>query len=209
MTDSAVPQGPTDPLLMSVAQRARRQRLVDAVVALVREGRDEDLSMKEIADRAGVALGTVYRYFSSKDHLVAAALLEWARQLERRTARHPLPHGTPNERVQLVLARALRAYQRHPAFARLLVMVTHSTDPHASACYQEMGVVVFGTLGRALDELDDEHRENVLRVIGAVWYHCLVEWVNGRLTAPAVSETLATTVALLLPDEPDAVRATA
>ena len=38
--------------------------------------------MKDVAERSGVALGTIYRYFSSKDHVAAAALLEWARSLD-------------------------------------------------------------------------------------------------------------------------------
>ena len=47
--------------------------------ALAAAGRLEDMGMKDVAERSGVALGTIYRYFSSKDHVAAAALLEWAR----------------------------------------------------------------------------------------------------------------------------------
>ena len=37
--------------------------------------------MRDVAQEAGVALATVYRYFTSKEHLYAAALLEWADEL--------------------------------------------------------------------------------------------------------------------------------
>jgi AcrR family transcriptional regulator len=196
---------------MSANQLARRERLLRAVIGLVEGGADEDLQMKDIAERADVALGTVYRYFSSKDHLVAAALLEWARDLEHRTARRGgraapaagTPAGTPAGRLVAVLDQALRAYQRRPVYARLLVMVATSTDANASACFEEMRPVVFGALGRAIDDVEPDTRHRILMVIGAVWYHCLVEWVNGRMTPADVTSMLETTAHLLLPSAPD------
>ena len=191
---------------MTAMQLARRARLLDAVVDLVADGVDEDMQMKDIAERADVALGTVYRYFSSKDHLIAAALLEWARALDQRSSRRPpaagAPDGAPAARLSAVLRQALRAYQRQPAFARLLVMVANSADPFASECYREMGPVVFTALGHAISDVDPDTRDRVLGVIGAVWYHCLVEWTNGRMTIADVNDTLEGACRLVLPDHP-------
>ena len=53
---------PLAPEAMSANQLARRERLLRAVIGLVEGGADEDLQMKDIAERADVALGTVYRY---------------------------------------------------------------------------------------------------------------------------------------------------
>ena len=197
---------PLAPEAMSANQLARRERLLRAVIGLVEDGADEDLQMKDIAERADVALGTVYRYFSSKDHLVAAALLEWASDLERRTGRRggraAVPVGSPADRLVAVLDQALRAYQRRPVYARLLVMVATSTDANASACFEEMRPVVFGALGRAIDDVEPDTRDRILMVIGAVWYHCLVEWVNGRMSPADVTAMLETTAHLLLPSAP-------
>ena len=44
----------------------------------------ERIQVKDVADEAGVALGTLYRYFNSKDHLFALALLDWASGFRRR-----------------------------------------------------------------------------------------------------------------------------
>ena len=189
--------GPLDPAEMTAGQLVRRDRLVRAVIDLVDEGADEHIQMKEIAERADVALGTVYRYFSSKDHLVAAALVEWAGDLER-TAPRAAAEGSSADRLAGALATAMRAYQRRPAFARLLVMVATSTDPHASACYASMGPVVFGALGQVIADVDADRRDRILFVIGAVWYHCMVEWVNGRMTVLEVDEMLTSTAHLLL-----------
>jgi TetR/AcrR family transcriptional regulator, cholesterol catabolism regulator len=189
-----VPQAPET---MTPAQLARRQRLVDAVVELIGEGRDEELQMKEISERAGVALGTVYRYFSSKDHLLAAALVQWAGGLA--TSPRPVAsRGEPAEQLRTVLHQALRAYRRQPNFARILVAVSNSSDPYASECFQQLGAVVFPALTPTLDGVEGDRAQGVLRVVGAVWYHGLSEWVKGRMSIDEVEDLLDRTCNLLL-----------
>jgi AcrR family transcriptional regulator len=181
---------------MTAAQLERRRRVIDAVVEMVASGRVDDWGMKDVAERSGVALGTIYRYFSSKDHLVAAALLAWARTLDARPA--ATAGATAADRLVAILHQAVRAYQRQPAFARLLMMTATSTDPFASECYAEMGASVYTTLGTALDGLDPDERRRVLDVIGAVWYQALIEWVNDRKTIGQVHEALESAARLVL-----------
>ncbi|CAB4542022.1 unannotated protein [freshwater metagenome] len=192
---------PHSPESMTAAQLVRRQRLIDSVIELISAGdgrTPEDLQMKEIAEQSGVALGTVYRYFSSKDHLLAAALLQWAAKLKSRTATQPDRNATPAERLSAVLHQAVGAYQRQPMFARVLVLVANSADPYASECYAQMGEVVYPALGQALNEIDEDTRNRIIDVVGAVWYHCMVEWVNNRMTLNQVTEMLDGSCELLL-----------
>src|ERR1700728_4102053 len=69
------------------AQQARRQRVIDAAMALGLEGGYEAVQMRDVAARADVAMGTVYRYFTSKEHLLAATLVYWREMLDTRTPR--------------------------------------------------------------------------------------------------------------------------
>lgn len=55
--------------------RANRVRLIHAAHQVFRE-RGLDAEMKEIAERAGVGMGTVYRNFPSKDDLIVAIVSE-------------------------------------------------------------------------------------------------------------------------------------
>ena len=64
-----------DPATLPTTQRARRERIVAAAVELLDHAEYDDVQMRDVAERAGVALATVYRYFSSKEHLYAAAIL--------------------------------------------------------------------------------------------------------------------------------------
>lgn len=197
----ASPTAPLSPEEMRPGQLARRRRLLAAVGELVDAGADENMQMKEIADRANVAIGTVYRYFSSKDHLIAAALLAWAEGMVLRgTQVFPITDGSSHaERVIVALGRAVRAYERRPVFARLLVIAAHSTDPNAGACYEAMGATVNGALGRFIEDLEPEHRERIVLVLGAVFYHAIVEWSIGRMTIDEVDETLTVAAHLVLP----------
>jgi AcrR family transcriptional regulator len=74
--------------MTAVAARTRadavrnRERVVAAAAAVFRE-KGEAAVVPEIAARAGVGKGTVYRCFPTKDHLVAAVATERVRWFER------------------------------------------------------------------------------------------------------------------------------
>ena len=87
------------PRTLTRAQQARRQRVVDAAMALGLDGGYEAVQMRDVAARADVAMGTVYRYFTSKDHLLAAALVHWVEQLDTRLAQLPAQGDTAAARV--------------------------------------------------------------------------------------------------------------
>ena len=63
----------------SAAQRDRRRRILDATTSLASKGGFDAVQMRAVAEQADVALGTLYRYFPSKIHLLVSAL---ARQFE-------------------------------------------------------------------------------------------------------------------------------
>lgn len=66
--------------LGSAAQRDRRRRILDATIELASLGGFDAVQMRSVAERADVALGTLYRYFPSKIHLLVSAL---AREFEQ------------------------------------------------------------------------------------------------------------------------------
>lgn len=63
------------------AHRARQRRVVfDATVALVAENGMSAVSMAEVARRAGIGRATLYKYFPSVEHILAAMTLEEIRR---------------------------------------------------------------------------------------------------------------------------------
>jgi TetR/AcrR family transcriptional regulator, cholesterol catabolism regulator len=186
------------------AQQARRQRVIDAAMSLGLEGGYEAVQMRDVAARADVAMGTVYRYFTSKDHLLAAALVHWVELLDARLAQQPARGAGPAERVLDVLDRALRAMARQPKLVSAVFTSLSSPDPGAVACQQQVTVLMERIITRAIGEPQPPDPAERSRIIGHVWYSALVGWINGWSAISRVYDELAVAVGLLLPrDLPD------
>ena len=95
----------TETEFSSAAQRERRQRILDATLALASRGGYEAVQMRAVADRAGVALGTLYRYFPSKIHLLVSGLAREFERNQEKLDRISIPGGSPYERTLFVLGR--------------------------------------------------------------------------------------------------------
>ncbi len=183
------------------AQQARRQRVIDAAMALGLEGGYEAVQMRDVAARADVAMGTVYRYFTSKDHLLAAALVYWVEMLDVRIGQHPPQGEHPADRVVDVLDRALRAMGRQPRLVAAVFTSLSSPDPGAVGCQQQITLLMEGIIARAMGEPVVPDMSDRARMIGHVWYSALVGWINGWSTMSRVYDELAVSVRLLLPNE--------
>ena len=194
MQEKAVPRA------LTRAQQARRQRVIDAAVALAQEGGYDAVQMRDVAARAQVAMGTVYRYFTSKDHLLAAALVHYVAQLDARLADVPPRGATSGARVVEALDRALRAMARQPRLVAAVFTALASPDPAAVECQQEVARLMDAIVSRAIGDPQPPDFADRSRMIGHVWYSSLVGWVNGWSDMARVHDELAVAVRLLLPE---------
>jgi AcrR family transcriptional regulator len=193
----------TDDDLGSPAQRDRRKRILDATLALASKGGFEAVQMRAVAERADVALGTLYRYFPSKIHLLVTALIrEFGRSLER-FERTPIPGETPAEGVLYVLSRNTRSLQRDPHLTEAMTRAFMFADTSVAAEVVEVGRLLerMLTIAMGVGEPSDEDKA-IARVIGDVWLSNLVAWVTRRASAEDVSNRLELTVRLLLGHRP-------
>jgi len=115
MSTSAVAVHP-DPDSLPRGQQERRDRIVRAAISLLEHGGEYDaIQMRDVAREAGVALGTVYRYFTSKEHLYAAALLEWADNFPPREQSKRAGGRSDEAQLRALMRRAVRAFERDAA----------------------------------------------------------------------------------------------
>jgi AcrR family transcriptional regulator len=186
-------------------QLERRARILEAARQLAAEGGYEAVQMRDVASRADVALGTLYRYFASKDHLLAAAWAEWVRGLEATLTRRPPRGATMSERATDVLSRATRACEREPRLASAVLVAAVSTDPYAAGPQQEVAELIGRLLASVMPSLDEATARGVRSVLSHVWYSSLLAWVGGRQPIAKVYEALEEAARLLLdPREPAA-----
>jgi AcrR family transcriptional regulator len=179
---------------MTSRQLVRRARLIEAVIELVREVGPNAVQMRDVAERSGIALGTAYRYFSSKEHLLAAALCDWQERLARRMlfTKQPEP-ADRQELVQRVIAfvrKELRAFQRNPELAGLMVQVMVSNEPNARDAVRRMGVANNAVMAQLLYGIPDSDAQDVQMLLGSVLLNGLIQWTTGRASFAEAAEQI-------------------
>jgi AcrR family transcriptional regulator len=189
----------TEDDLGSDAQRDRRKRILDATIALATKGGYDAVQMRTVAENADVALGTLYRYFPSKIHLLVSGLAREFEQAQEKLDRRQIPGDTPSERVLFVLGRVTRMLQRYPELTEAMTRAFMFADASAASEVDTVGLLMEQMFARAMSE-GEPTPENlaIARVIGDVWLSNLVAWVTRRASASDVSARLELTVRLLL-----------
>ncbi|WP_432034749.1 TetR/AcrR family transcriptional regulator [Streptomyces cucumeris] len=105
---------PTQPTGRFQPPDVRRRQILDATAALLLDDGYETLTVSKVAARAGVAKGTVYLYFDSKQQLLAALQAEmWDRMLQQPTTLLEQPGLTWTERLNGLVAAWIAAEENH------------------------------------------------------------------------------------------------
>lgn len=105
----------------------RRRSLVEATIAAIHGRGSMDVTMREIAMRAGVSLGLAHHYFDSKNDLMMSAMryimADYSVQVRRALADAP----TPRERVSAIIRASLAREQFNPEIVSAwLVFYAHA-----------------------------------------------------------------------------------
>ncbi len=181
-------------------QRARRQGIVEAARRLMGEQDYEDIAVKDVADEAGVALGTLYRYFNSKEHLFACALLSWSQGFGDRLERSA--SGSTVDQVRAIYRRAVRAFERQPRVYGVMIQVMGSRDAYATEVFRQFSRRQTAAFGAALDTsgLPEARREDVTAVMGAVLNENLSRWQRGQQPLAAVYRAIDRAAGLIFDD---------
>lgn len=144
--------------------------------------------MKDLAQRAGVSLATLYRYFPSKDHVLLAILLSrYSAALARVTAAVP-PGDTARERVTSHLLREFRAEQREPRLTAALSRVISETRRSYSEAIEQFELLhlqILEHVAGAGQPVSAQQRQ-LLPVIQAVFGAATRRWLAG-VSSPATA----------------------
>lgn len=187
----------------SEAQALRRQRILGATRRLASAGGYDAVQMRTVAEEAQVALGTLYRYFPSKVHLLVSVLEVELQRARDRLVSHPAQGATAGDRVVAVLHTAgadLRDDERlTEAMTRAFMFADASAKDTIARVLDLFTDMVTGAV-RPDAEVASEDRM-LAEVVADLWFAAMVSWVTGRSTAEETSARMEGTVRLVVRDE--------
>jgi AcrR family transcriptional regulator len=111
-----------------LAVNPRARRIVDTAIDLAEKGGFEAVRLRDVAAEADVALGTLYRYFRSKEDMLIAALNSEVESLEARIQARPMAGDTSLARVDAFFRAATKGLMRRPRLARAILRAAASGD---------------------------------------------------------------------------------
>jgi AcrR family transcriptional regulator len=187
----------------------RAKRIVMAAIELAEKGGFEGVKLRDVAEVSEVALGTLYKYFRSKEDILLFALAEEVERMEATVAER-LPEGrSPLERLTAFFQQSTRSLTRKPQFARAVLRALASGDGETAtkvaAFHDRMTRLIVAALrGKPLDlagpatgtEGTARERE-IAGVLQNVWFASLVGWAGGLHSTRTVADHVATAAALM------------
>ncbi len=165
---------------LGTAQVERRDRLLAAAAGLASEGGYSAVTMRAVADRARIGLATVYRYFSSKDHLIAEVHAARGARVARELQKSPPVGQNAEERVVRVCERLIAIVCQDLNISAAGVMALTSGDPAASSSEQWQTMVVGPCMETAFGEEDVGDRAEVCEIFGHLVFAVMVGLTTGQ-----------------------------
>lgn len=116
----------------------RRRALIDAAVEAIHERGFRDVTMGDIAARAGVSTALAHHYFGSKEHLLSATMRHLLAELGREIVTRLRRADSPRARISAVIAGNFAPEQFRPASisAWLAFYVQAQTTSEARRLYR-------------------------------------------------------------------------
>ena len=208
---SVAPAGAAPAAKLVASQLRRMRRIVDAAVELAEQGGFEAVRLRDVAERSDVALGTLYKYFRSKEDILLFAFDEGVTRLEQSLAARPAVGSGPLERVTAFFRRATRGLLRNPDLGSALVRAMSGSERETAvqiaASNRRIARMIVASLRdepallhAPLEEFQPGPDEAELAdALTGVWFAALIGWVIGAEPDPAaISRKMRSAARLML-----------
>lgn len=183
----------------SAVQQQRRAAILQATAALAAQKPADQVQMNEVARAAGVALGTLYRYFPSKTHLFVGLMADRVDRMQDGIRRRKVPAGTAADRVFDVLSRATRPMLRQPHLTAAMLNSLNTADATAVAEVGHIDRQVRSML-LTICGVDDPGPQDIslMRLVQHTWHGILQSSLNGRISADETEDEIQLACRLIL-----------
>jgi AcrR family transcriptional regulator len=181
----AAPGGRSVRVPQQARSRRTRERILAAAAACFDELGYEATTTAEIARRAGIAVGSVYDYFTDKRAILLELLHDTVEQVADLVVAGLAPEAwrgaDPRDGVRKLLELVFRSRQVQPGVQRIL-WERFFRDPEVRQAMERIEGRVRGAIAQLLRDLRDDRRIRVQDVDTAAFViHLSVEWIASRL----------------------------
>ncbi len=149
---------------------ATREQLYKIAIKMIATNGYEATTLRDIAKRAGVSVGLLYRYFPSKRAVVLALYDELSEEFASRASR--MKSGTWHERFMFTLRTSLQVLRPHRATLEALIplMVSHDAEGLFSPTTKVSRLRVQEAFVLAVAEATDAPEREAAAALGRLLY---------------------------------------
>lgn len=205
---------------LAQSQARRLRRVLDAAGQLADQGGFEGVRLRDVAEASGVALGTLYRYFDSKEAILIHTIAEDLSALEERFRKEPIRGATPFERVTEFFELITRRQALRPHYVRAAVRAvsfaggeTHALPQVAAFHLRMISMILAALRGEAprphtefvQEKPDAKQKESAFcvereqaEVLELIWFGLLVTWAGNLCEIERILQKMRTAAQLIL-----------
>ena len=179
---------------MRTCDPKRGQQILDAAAQLFAKHRYHEVRMDDIAEHAGVAKGTVYKYFHDKEELYLALTRHGLHQLFEESQAIIVGPGEPDAKLRGFITHIVRFYEQFPYFLELIQRIETSNSPESLNTLNEIRTQFYLAVTDLMTQLkQDDHPQlaalallgiirGILRFTPQPWPEHLDEWIYHQFT---------------------------
>lgn len=146
------PATPATPARKRLPKAERYDGILAAAEAVFCQLGYDAATVADVALRAGVVEGNVYRYFKSKRELVARVVFDWYSRKIAELETEVRQIGSVRSRLRYLIASHLRSLRDSPGLMRLIIRELRTGDPEFSSIVGELNQKYTAFLRQALEE---------------------------------------------------------
>lgn len=180
----------------------RTQRIIDTAIDLAERDGYGAVRLRDVASQADVALGTVYRRFSSKEDILVAALEQEIERLAVEVGSVPPEGDTALTRLDAFFRLGTQRLLAKPNLARALLRAVASGDEGVAERVASFHSVMTDMIIAALHHGDPDSATDdecvAAFVLQQVYFTSLVGWSGGLHDEDSITVQVITAAELML-----------
>ena len=185
---------PAPPTRLVRSQRARRARVVEAVLELAQQGGYDAIQLRPVTELSEVGLDTIYRYFKSRDQLISAAVSEWLQREYFAPAPHWPQGDTAAELLLALYQGSWRVWELNPRMLETYVRAALAeSDKESGLAMQSVRALVPISV-EILGDVEPEYRADVLTIASHMFHSAMTSVLRGQTRADEIYAILERTV---------------